>query len=154
MTGLNLKAHACAGLLAAGALIMGVSGASATPAASGITGAGISDIAREASQVTEVRRGRRGRGRRHRGYRHRGYGRWGGGFYGGPYFGWGFGYPYYYGSGYRYGYYDDYYYRPRYRRSYRGSRSCRRAHRACVRNWGYRGSNYVGCMRYDRCRPR
>lgn len=144
MTRINLKSFACAGLLAAGALLIGVSGASATPAASGIAGAGISDIAREASQVTEVRRrGRRGRRHRHRRRR----------FYGGPFIGYGFGSPYYYG-GYPYGYYNDYYYRPRVRRSYRGSRSCRRAHRACVRNWGYGGGNYAGCMRYERCRPR
>ena len=147
MTGINLKSFACAGLLAAGALFMGFTGVSATPAASGIASAGIADIAREASQVTEVRRRGR-RGRRHRGRRHRGYRR-NRGFYGGPYFGYGFGVPYYYG-----GYYNDYYYRPRVRRSYRGSRSCRRAHRACVRNWGYGGGNYAGCMRYERCRPR
>jgi hypothetical protein len=134
-------------------LFMGMSGASATPAASGIASAGIADIAREASQVTEVRRRGRHRHRRHRHRRHR--------YYGGPFIGYGFGRPYYYGGfygGYPYGYYDDYYYRPRvrrsYRRSYRGSRSCRRAHRACVRNWGYGGGNYAGCMRYERCRPR
>ena len=139
MTGLNLKSFAFAGILAAGSLLMAVSGASATPAAGSIAGSGVSDIIREASQVTQVRR--RGGHRRHRHGR-----RFRRGYYGGPYIG--FGAPYYYG-GYPYGYY-----RPRVRRSYRGSRSCRRAHSACVRRWGYGGGNYAGCMRYEGCRPR
>jgi len=145
MTGLNLKSFAFAGILAAGSLLMAVSGASATPAAGSIAGSGVSDIIREASQVTQVRR--RGGHRRHR---HRHGRRFRRGYYGGPYIG--FGAPYYYG-GYPYGYYNGYY-RPRVRRSYRGSRSCRRAHSACVRRWGYGGGNYAGCMRYEGCRPR
>ena len=88
MTGLNLKSFAFAGLLAAGALLMTVSGASATPAASGIAGSGVSDIIRDASQVTQVRR--RGGHRRHR---HRHGRRFRRGYYGGPYIG--FGAPYY-----------------------------------------------------------
>jgi hypothetical protein len=142
---------------------------SASPTASGLANSGIAAIASEANQVTKVRRrgrgfrrgGRRGGGFR-RGRRSRGFRRGGGFYYGG--LGYGLGYPYYYGGypygyygGYPYGYYDDYYYRPRIRRSrrsYRGSRSCRRAHRACVSRWGYGGGNYDGCMRYERCRPR
>lgn len=162
MTGAKFRSFAFAGLMVAGSLFMGISGASSTPAATGIAGSGFSDIAREASKVTDVRRrGGRWRGGRrwHRGRRWRGGRRWRhGGFYGGPFIG--FGAPYYYGGyypyydDYSYGY-DDYYYRPRrVRRAYRGSRSCRRTHRACVRNWGYGGGNYRGCMRYDRCRPR
>ncbi len=143
MTGLNLRSFTLAGLVAAGALLMTASGASATPAAGSIAGSGISDIIRDASQVTKVRR-RGHRGRRHgRRFRHR--------YRSGPFIG--FGAPYYYG-GYPYGYYNDYYYRPRVRRSRRGSRSCRRAHRACVRNWGYGGGNYAGCMKYEGCRQR
>ncbi len=148
MNGLNLKSMACAGLLAAGAFFASAGSAAATPAANGLASTFAPDILREASKVTQVHR----RKRRHR---HRRWRR-----HGGPYIGFGFGYPYYYGGyygGYPYGYYNDYYYRPRIRRSYRrsyGGRSCRRAHRACVRNWGYGGGNYLGCMRYEGCRPR
>lgn len=147
MNGLNIKSMACAGLLAAGAFFVGAGSASATPAASGLASTAAPDITREASKVTQVHKRKR-RHRHRRRWRHRRFG--------GPYIGFGFGYPYYYGGyygGYPY-YYNDYYYRPRVRRSYRGGRSCRRAHRACVRRWGYGGGNYAGCMRYEGCRPR
>ena len=35
-----------------------------------------------------------------------------------------------------------------------GGGYCANIHRACVARWGYGNSNYVGCMRYDRCSPR
>ena len=57
------------------------------------------------------------------------------------------GYPYYYG-GY-YPYYGDsgYYYSPR---RYRGGR-CGKWRRRCRANWGYRNSDYYGCLRYHGC---
>jgi len=78
--------------------------------------------------------------------RHRYYGY--GGYYGYPYY-YG-GYPYYYDS---YPYYSRRYYRKRSyrkRRSYRG-RSCRHWKSRCTDNWGYRNSDYYGCMRYHGC---
>ncbi len=58
---------------------------------------------------------------------------------------------------YRPYYYRPYYYPPRryyrpytYRRSYSGR--CGRWSRRCAANWGHRGRNYNGCMRYHRCR--
>jgi len=170
MAGVIFRNFAFAGLLAAGALIVGINGASATPAAGSIASSGLSDIVREASQITLVRRsggsggggyrGGYGGGRGHGGYGGgRGRGWYGGGrgyrgwYGGGPYIG--LGWPYYYGGGYYpYSYYNDYYYRPRVRRAYRGGGSCGRAHSACVRNWGYGGANYSGCMRYEGCRRR
>lgn len=70
-----------------------------------------------------------------------------------------YGYPYYYRPyyySYRPRYYRSYRYRPRsyrryrYRRSYAGR--CARWSRRCAANWGYRNSNYYGCMKYHRCR--
>ena len=46
------------------------------------------------------------------------------------------------------GYDDDYYGPPR--ASYRG-RGCRSVARECGRNWGYRNSDYYGCLRYPGC---
>ena len=164
MTGFSFRYFAFAGLLAAGSLIVSVSGASSTPVATGVASSGFADIARGASKITEVRRRGRGLRRGGRGWRRGGRGwrrggrGWRRGFRGGPYLG--FGAPFYYGGFYPYygyypyDYYDDYYYQPPVRRVYRGSRSCRRVHRACVRRWGYGGANYRGCMRYDRCRAR
>jgi len=67
----------------------------------------------------------------------------------GIYFGLPYYYPYYYGYP---GYYSGYYYRPYrpYRRRY--GRRCGYWHDRCVANWGYRNSNYYGCMRYHGCR--
>ncbi len=158
MTGANFRSFVFAGLLAAGSLLVGNNAASATPAASTIAGSGVSGMVREASQITRVRRGGRGgyrgggRGYRGgwRGYRG-GWGRYRGWYGGGPYFR--FGAPYWYGGYYPYGY-NNFYYRPPVRRAYRGGGVCGRAHRACVRNWGFPGPNYRGCMRYERCPPR
>ena len=82
--------------------------------------------AENGTALQQVSRRRRYWGR----YRHRHYRR--------PYFGFYFGYPRYYG-----------YYRP-YRYRYAGQ--CSYWHRRCVNNWGYRNSNYYGCMRYHGCR--
>lgn len=51
--------------------------------------------------------------------------------------------------------YDRHYYRDRrhsrYRRhNYRGGR-CHHYQRQCGRNWGYRNSDFYGCMRYHGC---
>jgi hypothetical protein len=62
-------------------------------------------------------------------------------------------YPHYY-YGYR-PYYRPYYYRPYVYRPYRYPRyggRCAYWSRRCVANWGYRNSNYYGCLRYHRCR--
>jgi hypothetical protein len=45
-------------------------------------------------------------------------------------------------------YEDDYYGPPR--ASYRG-RGCGNVDYQCRRNWGYRNSDYYGCMRYHGC---
>lgn len=72
------------------------------------------------------------------------------GYYGYP------GYPGYYGFRRYYGdypYYSRRYYRKRSyskRRNYRG-RSCRHWKARCTDNWGYRNSDYYGCMRYHGC---
>lgn len=70
-------------------------------------------------------------------------------------------YPYY---GYRPHYYQPHYYRPYYYpyrryysrpytyRSRRSSGRCGYWSRRCAANWGYRNSNYYGCLRYHRCR--
>lgn len=70
------------------------------------------------------RRGRDRDGRRHRSYRPRYYDSL-------PFI---FSYPYPYA--YRYAYPSD---------------RCAYWHRRCVANWGYRNSNYYGCMRYYGC---
>jgi hypothetical protein len=47
-----------------------------------------------------------------------------------------------------------YYYRsrrPRVRAYRRAVRACNYWHRRCGANWGYRGRNYRGCMRYHGC---
>ena len=149
----NLKSALTAAAIAVGAVLAFATPSSATPAASGLANSGIAGVAADSSLVSEVRR--RGRHyhrrhyRRHRGYHHR---RWRRHRYIGPSIYFGLGSPYYYGYPYYYG--SPYYYpRPRYRRSYGGGR-CTRAHRACVARWGYPGSNYRGCMRYEGCRPR
>lgn len=142
----KMKPALFAAILAMGALFAAPAPVSASPAASGLATSGVAGIAAEANQVTEVRRRGRG-GYRHRGYRHRGYRRG----YPGLYFGFGAA-PFYYG--YPYYYRRPYYAAPRYRRTYRGGGHCARAHRACVARWGYGGGNYIGCMRYERCRPR
>ena len=85
------------------------------------------------------------------------------------YFGYGYGYPRhrYYGYGGYYGgypyygrdYYEPYpYYSRRYyrkrtyrKRNYRKRRSCRHWRNRCTDNWGYRNSDYYGCMRYHGC---
>ena len=90
-------------------------------------------------------RGRYNRGRHGRRYRHRrGRNRH---YYGGYWYA----YPWWLGVGsYYYGdNYNDWY--PAYRSS--GGR-CVKWHRRCVANWGYRNSDYLGCMRFHRCRPR
>jgi hypothetical protein len=59
-------------------------------------------------------------------------------------------YPRYYYSPY---YARPYYYRPYAYRPYRYSGSrCGYWSRRCAANWGYRNSNYYGCMRYHGCR--
>lgn len=67
-----------------------------------------------------------------------------------------FGSPGYYPYYHRPYYYSPYYYhpRPRYRRykRYRRSGSCRYWRRQCGRNWGYRNSDFYGCLRYHGCR--
>jgi hypothetical protein len=129
----TFKSALVAAAFAAAGVLAAATPAQASPAASGIASSGITGIAADASQVQKVHR----RGRRHR---HR--------YHGGPAIYFGFGAPYYYGSPY---YYTP---RPRYRRYRRGGGRCGRAHRACVRNWGYGGGDYEGCMRYEGCRPR
>ena len=64
------------------------------------------------------------------------------GFY--PYY-----YPYYYGGYAPYYYGTPTYYTPR-RRYRRGG--CGYWKRQCRANWGYRNSDYYGCMRYHGCR--
>ena len=160
MTGGNFRSLALAGLFATASMGIGSSGISASPVASGMAASGFVDAARNASMVIEVgsraeRTSRRWQASRDW-YRRQEYRRR-------PYFGTGV--PYYYGgidstfSFYpRYSYYtvpyDNDYYEEPIEQAYRGSRSCRSAHRACVRNWGYGGGNYNGCMKYERCRPR
>jgi len=50
----------------------------------------------------------------------------------------------------RYRYHRRRYYRHRHYRRHR--RSCRYWSRRCASNWGYRNSDYYGCMRYHGCR--
>ena len=72
-------------------------------------------------------------------------------------------YPHYYYSPHYYGgyHYSPYYYSSRpyhrhYRRSYRRPRAyggrCGYWSQRCVANWGYRNSNYYGCLKYHGCR--
>jgi hypothetical protein len=142
----NLKSAFTAAAIAAGAVLAFATPATATPAASGLASSGIAGIADGNSLVNEVRH--RGRAHRRSIRRHRGQNRrWRRHRSSGPSIYFGLGAPYYYGNPY-------YYPRPRYRRYYGGGGNCARAHRACVARWGYPGSNYRGCMRYEGCRPR
>ncbi len=92
------------------------------------------------------RRGYRGRRayRGRRSYQRRSYRRgryWGGSsyYYGLPFLAFPYAYSYPYSTYYSYPYTT---------RRYRGGSGY--WHRRCVRNWGYRNSNYYGCMRYHR----
>lgn len=80
---------------------------------------------------------------------------------GGDGYNFGGGYSHHYGRGYRHypryrnryyaprRYYYRYYVpRPRARRLYRQSNRHAYWSRRCAANWGYRNSNYYGCMRY------
>ena len=153
----RVKIMALAAIFAAGALVAGAPASTATPIASGLKTTGLPGIAADTNQVTKVRHRRRGyRGRRHGRRWHRRRHRHGRRHRYGPNIYFGLGAPFYYGYPY-YGYYEPYnygYYAPRRRyRRYRGG-SCSRWHRRCVRNWGYGGADYGGCMRYHGCRPR
>ena len=96
-----------------------------------------------------VRHARRG-GRRYHRRHHRRYKRRRArvhiGFY--PYYYGGY-YPYYYGGYAPYYYGTPTYYTPR--RRYRRS-GCGYWRRQCRANWGYRNSDYYGCLRYHGCR--
>ena len=150
-----------AALFGYASLLSGPAHASALGANTAISSPVLADLS-QLSLVHEVRRKRRRgyrrgrgryrggyrRGRRHyrrayrgRRYRHR---RWHHRHYYGGYW---YAYPWWLGVA-SYPYYRDYYYAP-----VRRGR-CVKWHRRCVANWGYRNSDYVGCMRFHRCRPR
>ncbi len=81
----------------------------------------------------------------------------GGGYYSSGYHGW---YGHRHRGHYRYGWPGYFYSRPYYRPYYNpyprydgygGGRNCGYWRSRCAENWGYGGSDYYGCLRYEGC---